>query len=137
MKIFLKLIFWKLIYIEEVILGNKITSIPTAGFQKSYKLKKVDIGTGITSIGYYSFVDSPVETVICRAITPPSVGTGHNNYRLGLYHECLTKPGGGIYVPDESVDAYKRAWQYILISGPDTLSADNYIHPLSEIEGEW
>jgi len=49
-------------------------------------LKKVDIGTGIQSIGFYAFVDTPVEILICRATTPPSVGTGHNNYRLGLYH---------------------------------------------------
>lgn len=53
-------------------------------------------------------------TVVCRVVTPPSFGTFNNN-PLALY------------VPDESVDAYKSAngWsQYA-----------KYIKPLSEYEG--
>ena len=53
-------------------------------------------------------------TVVCHAVTPPSFGTFNNN-PLALY------------VPDESVDAYKSAngWsQYA-----------KYIKPLSEYEG--
>lgn len=123
------------IYPIEIILGNNITTIPQAAFQKSYMLKKVDIGTGIQSIGFYAFVDTPVEILICRATTPPSVGTGHNNYRLGLYHQNLTKTGCGIFVPDESVDAYKSTWSIINIGGSEVHPASYYIHPLSELEG--
>ena len=120
---------------EEYILGNNITSIPTAGFQQNRMLKKVDIGTGIQSIGFYAFADSPVEVLICRAATPPTLESGHNNYRLGLYHQNLSKAGCGIFVPDAAVNSYKTYWSGIDISGDEVHSVSYYIHPLSELEG--
>ena len=121
---------------EEITIGNKVTSIGLAAFESCYYLKKVDIGTAITSIGFYAFVNDPVEVLICRATTPPVLETGHNNYRLGLYDTNLSKPGGGIYVPDESVEAYKQAWSICDIGPSATYTADHFIKPLSELPSD-
>lgn len=117
---------------EEVILGNNITTIGTAAFETCSSLKKVDLGIGITSIGFFAFVNDPVEVLICRATTPPSLGTGHNNYRLGLYDTNLSKEDAGIYVPDECVSAYKTAWAGTLIGPHGTYTTDYFIKPLSQ-----
>ena len=87
----------------------------------------------MTSIGFYAFVNDPVEVLICRAVTPPVLETGHNNYRLGLYDTNLSKSGGGIYVPDESVEAYKQAWSICDIGPSATYTADHFIKPLSQL----
>lgn len=122
---------------EEITIGNNVTYIGTAAFESCPYLKKVDIGTGITSIGFYAFVNNPVEVLICRATTPPILANGHNNYRLGLYDTNLSKAGAGIYVPDESVEAYKQAWSSCSIYDPNsTYTADHFIKPLSELPDE-
>lgn len=121
---------------EEINIGNKVTSIGTAAFESCYYLKKVDIGTAITSIGFYAFVNDAVEVLICRATTPPTLGTGHNNRKLGLYDTNLSKQGGGIYVPDESVNAYKTAWASCEIGPNGTYTADHFIKPLSELPSD-
>lgn len=61
-----------------------------------------------------------METVVCKSITPPSLGTE-------VFGRCSSNLK--IYVPDDSVEAYKGATNW-----------SNYadrIHPLSEyVEGE-
>lgn len=78
----------------------------------------VDLGASCTSIGDYAFNGcTALQSFICRAITPPTLGTnGLNNT-----NSCP------IYVPDASVDAYKAAANW---SG-----YASRIKPLSEYNG--
>jgi hypothetical protein len=71
--------------------------------------------------------------LICRATTPPTLETGHNGYQLGLYDTNLSKSGAGIYVPDESVEAYKTAWASSLIGPNGIYTVDHFIKPLSRL----
>lgn len=102
----------------EVKLPNSLQTTGWACFAYCYKIKKVDIGSGATNIDSWFVQDSTLETLICRAPTPPTITaqsfsaqSGYRNFK--------------VYVPDESVDAYKAA---------DVWSGyAERIHPLSEL----
>jgi hypothetical protein len=100
---------------EEVYIGEKTTSIESYAFDSCISLKKIDMSASITSIGYHAFMyDTALSIVICRAITPPTIiqYSGYaDNWLAGLTYAGLSQEDGGIYVPDESVDAYKTAWK--------------------------
>lgn len=65
------------------------------------KLKSVHLGSGVTKIGVYAFANCSVLTEFtCEATTPPTLTANAFN---GVLNNCL------IYVPEESVDAYKKA----------------------------
>ena len=103
---------------NSVKIGNGCTSIGTSGV--CYNFESIDVGSGMTSIGNFGIRSSNCKTLICRATTPPSCGTV-------AFHSWTS---GGvnypqIYVPDESVNAYKSA------SFWSTHSAK--IHPLSDL----
>lgn len=87
-------------------------------FAGSKELVKVDIGASAVSIGS-SLCNgcTSLTTLICRAVTPPSIG---NNI-------IANAPNAYIYVPDAALEAYKTATNW-------STYADR-IHPLSEIEG--
>lgn len=102
----------------EVKLPNSFQTAGWACFAYCYKIKKVDIGSGATNIDSWFIQNSPLETLICRAPTPPTINDEsfspaprYNNFK--------------VYVPDESVDAYKAAdvWSGYAAR----------IHPLSEL----
>lgn len=77
------------------------TSIGGFAFNSCYKLTSVDIGENITSIGQYAFYGCyNLHTVYVRATTPPALGTNAFN----LNHDNRI-----IYVPKNSLDAYKSA----------------------------
>lgn len=123
-------IFFRHKYIEEVYIGNNCTTIGAycLGQQLAYEnsvkpnLTKVDIGTGVTTIGGKAFNLTPyLETVIVRAITPPTMYSVDRVYDFNR-----SNPTYKIYVPDQSVQAYKEA------TGWSDMA--NRIHPLSEIE---
>ena len=102
----------------EVKLPNSLQTAGWACFAYCYKIKKIDIGSGATNIDSWFVQTSPLETLICRAPTPPTItpqsfspARGYENFQ--------------VYVPDESVDAYKAAdvWSKYAAN----------IHPLSEL----
>lgn len=69
---------------------------------RSPRLVKVEIGESVTTMsGRWAFIECPLLTaIIVRATTPPA---GSNNM-------LQDSPNAIIYVPDESVDAYKASW---------------------------
>ena len=77
-----------------------VTSIGAGTFSECSHLVSVDIGENITSIGSGTFRNCiSLETVTCRATTPPEGGTGNfDNTPANLI----------IYVPAESVAVYKE-----------------------------
>lgn len=91
--------------IEELYLPNVITlngaTYQQGVFAKNTLLRKVDIGANCTKINRADFaLCSALETFICRAATPPSL---HSESFISTNTTFI------IYVPDESVDAYKAA----------------------------
>lgn len=77
-----------------------VNSISYQAFYGCSSMKRVDIGEGITEIGYMAFDGcNQVESFICRAVTPPQLTTP----------SPLPNNGCPIYVPDASVEAYKNA----------------------------
>lgn len=87
---------------------GKITTIP-AGYNRNYpgvfgknvNLTYVILPSTLESIGAYTFYgDTSLQTVICDAVTPPTLGAS-------VFE--ATNSTFTIYVPDASVEAYKTA----------------------------
>ena len=108
--------------IEELNVGKLVPGIAEGSFSGFSNLKTVNLENGLTYIGNAAFVSTVIETieipesvtsigasafancshltgVICKSTTPPTLG--ENAFAST---NCI------IYVPDESVDAYKSAW---------------------------
>ena len=83
-------------------------------------MKKFDIPQSVTTIGVNTFTNcTSLSVFICRAVTPPAMVSSFTGSSADLK----------IYVPDDSVEAYKQA------SGWNKYA--DIIYPLSEYaEGE-
>ena len=81
---------------------DSVTSIGETAFAYCTRLTSCTIGSGITSIGGSAFwhCDSFL-SITCNAITPPTLG---DNDVFANTNNCP------IYVPCQSIEAYKTAW---------------------------
>lgn len=66
-------------------------------FDKSTALQYVELGERCASIGWCTFRNCPIHTLIIHATTPPSMT------------DTTLASSANIYVPDNAVDAYKAA----------------------------
>lgn len=87
--------------LKSVTIPDSVTSIGDEAFHRCYELPTITIPASVTSIGQDAFSGCyKMESVYCQAATPPAGGedmlSAHLYYRL-------------IYVPRNSVDAYKSA----------------------------
>jgi len=90
--------FYRCSSLISIVIPNGVTTIGFEAVRYCSSLISVDLPSTLTSIGNYAFCNSANNlSVICRAVTPPTMGTivFQNIYR--------------IYVPTESVDTYKSA----------------------------
>lgn len=88
--------------LTSITIPDGVTSIGDSAFGRCSSLTSVTIGNGVTEIGDWAFNGcSILESVYCKATTPPT-----------LYGDAVFDRNGTerrIYVPKESVDAYKSA----------------------------
>ena len=88
--------------LTSVNIPDSVTQIGYAAFYSCNSLTSVTIPDSVTSIGYEAFFECrSLTSVYCKATTPPSLG--------GTYVFDSNGSGRKIYVPAESVDAYKSA----------------------------
>lgn len=113
--------FSDLRYFENV---REMPIVNSQGYRKN--AKRIDIPAGVKYINRYSLGFSSPVIIIFHGKTPP----GHTwsfSYTLKTY-DTLTNGGSKIYVPDESVEDYKKAFT----SNPTPLSSGKIIYPISE-----
>ena len=88
--------------LTSVTIPDSVTTIGYEAFYECSSLTSVTIGDRVTAIGNYAFYDcTRLTSVYCKATTPPTLG--------GSYVFAYNKPACKIYVPAESVGAYKAA----------------------------
>ena len=94
--------------LTSITIPNGVTSIGTGAFTDCTSLTSVTIGNGVTSIGNSAFWGcSSLTCVYCKATTPPTaVPNSYSNYWSAFDDNAS---GRKIYVPAESVEAYKAA----------------------------
>lgn len=93
--------------LTSVTLGNSVASIGTSAFYNCNTLTSITIPESVTEMGDWVFFDClRLESVYCRPTTPPTafIATSHPWYTFDLNSDSRK-----IYVPTESVEAYKAA----------------------------
>ena len=93
--------------LTSVTIPDSVTTIEEFAFRSCSNLTSVTIPDSVTTIGYYAFIYcSSLISVYCKAITPPALA-------LNSYGDCKAFDNNAsdrkIYVPMESVEAYKSA----------------------------
>ncbi len=88
--------------LTSVTIGDSVTTIGKSAFCDCSSLTSVTIPDSVTEIGGWAFYEcSSLTSVYCKAITPPTGYSWMFDYNAS---------GRKIYVPTESVEAYKSEW---------------------------
>lgn len=108
--------------IKEIPIG--VTELPQQVFRDCYLLTYLDIlSPQLSSIGASCFRGSEISTLVIRAINPPTITT--NTFQ----NTPISLERGYVYVPDESIEAYKTATNWSTYA--------NQIKGLSELPEEY
>lgn len=91
------------------------------------KVKRIDVPAGVNYLSRFSLGFAKPVIIVFHGKTPPRF-TWAFSYTTMTY-DTLTSNGSKIYVPDESVEDYKRAFT----SNQSPLDSDSIIYPISEL----
>ena len=83
---------------------DSVTSLAERVFGSCNAMQELTIGTGVASIGTYTFQMNSMRILTFKRVTPPSIMA---NAFTGSIRRDLV-----IYVPSQSVDAYKSALSF-------------------------
>lgn len=105
--------------VRELVIPEEITTLQSGTFFGCSSLERVTIHEGVTDMGYQIFNGClNLKEVYCRPTTPPtphcmewwnSMGA---TYYYWLTFNSIPEVDGRIYVPEESVEAYKSAFMW-------------------------
>lgn len=89
--------------LREIVIPTGVTTIENYVLSDCSGLTSIDLHSGVTSIGNDAFRGCrSLNSITIHTVTPPTLGT-----------DVFESTGGcPIYVPSESVEAYKTAWEY-------------------------
>jgi hypothetical protein len=113
--------FYSCYSLTNIVIPENVSSIGSSAFQNCYSLTSINIPANVSSIGNYAF-DScfSILKYVFNRTTPPTLAS--TNAFSNINNICK------IYVPDESVEAYKTATNWITYA--------DYIYPMSEMESD-
>ena len=96
--------------LKSLVIGDGVSVIEDEAFGSLDKLESVVIGAGIVKIGEHFYKKSESVSLYIKALIPPSLPSGYCflYYENGVYRRVPENLC--IYVPKESVDAYKKSW---------------------------
>ena len=101
-----------------ITIGDNVTTIGDFAFSYTSMITSIVIPNSVTYIGRYAFYNSTdLASVYCKSITPPSGG-------YGMFDGNAS--GRKIYVPTESVDAYKSAEYWSDINYASSIEPYNF-----------
>ena len=120
-----------------ITLPDSVTVIPDFCFDFCNSLTSITLGNNVTSIGGFVFPGgstvpglaraSKLERIIINTVTPPTANTN----AFAQFNVRVDWPLPYVYVPDESVEAYKTAWVNLT-----NLYPSERIKPISELPEE-
>jgi len=94
--------------LKSIVIPNSVTNIMGMALCNCSSLTEITIPSGVTNIGMQAFDGcSGLTSITCLATTPPTL----NSTALNNTNNCI------IYVPSESVAAYKAASNWSRVSG--------------------
>ena len=101
--------------LTSISIPNSVTSIGDYAFRNCSSLTSITIPNSVTSIGNQAFDwCSSLTSITIEATTPPTLGTS-------VFNETNLV---AIYIPDNTLSAYKEAWgtDYIFVNSENTLT---------------
>lgn len=85
--------------LREVFIPEQVTVIGNSAFESCTQLKEITIPASVKTLAYRAFLGSGLESITMESTTPPAAGAN-------VFDDTNDCP---IYVPSESVNAYKSA----------------------------